>query len=812
MNIFNSIQETAQLLLKQDNSSNNTIRSRDIRRTVCYAAFLFGIIAVLIGCPDSMGAGNGIATEATKVQIIASGTINSTTITLNWILPIDTDGYLGVTIREENNSGSLSNPVDVDADITTYQVTNLESATEYTFIITTRYNASGKNNSAMAMDTTALPTEIRAVVFYDAATTSDSATLTWRDPEDTTNYIGVTVSVASTVGDLSVNMEQFVERDINNILVISGLDAETTYTHAFTFVTQYSGSTTGSRSEHTATVTTQSNIVTAVAVSDITQDSVALSWTPPEDAGEDYEGVTISAMPDIGDAITVDVDIPEITMVVGSLAAFTPYVFAITTRYSIANKQGGTRTIPMLTTLSMNTFDRDGDTLVDITSLERLDNVRYNLDLGGTSDDGRYKDENQAADNAGLLCGANENTKCTGYELMRSLDFADAGSYDGGMVNTNWRPTSGDPATATNAGWDPIGGNFASRFEGNGYTIRNLYARNIDSSTGAHIGLFHTIASGATVRSIGIQDAALYGSDGSSDFIGAVAGRNNGSVIASYTHNTTANSGAGLNDSTGGLIGLSSGKIIASYAYNSTLRNDAGTAGFVGALLGGNTNNIGATVIASYARGGTVSGGADNSDNVGGLIGATTNNILIAATYSTAAANGGGGNTDNVGGLIGRHNGFLIRASYATGIADGGVVGDTDDRAYALYGFRTSGLGTGITDSYGFGVPVNNNDTGGSNGTDPPTVDGTAITMTEQLTLANAGTTWNSAADDTLHAWDFGDNTEPPALRYADYDDAGNDYHCGNDSIFDGIPTVAASPSGPLTVVCGQTLLPGQGR
>ena len=463
-------------------------------------------------------------------------------------------------------------------------------------------------------------------------------------------------------------------------------------------------------------------------------------------------------------------------------------------------------------TFSANSIDRDGDTLVDITSLECLDNMRYNLDLGAPADaatstpadDGRYKDSTQIADGEGLLCGSDSNTKCTGYELMRSLDFADAGSYEGGSIVTNWRPNNADPAMATNAGWDPIGGNFATRFEGNGYTIRNLYARNIDDSNGANIGLFATIDIEGTVRSIGIQSAALYGSGAAFDTIGGLAGVNNGSIIASYAHNTTVDGGAGP-DSIGGLLGsMSAGHVIASYVSNSTLDSGAGVFDIVGSLVG----IIGAdTVIASYSRGGTVNGGADTNDIVGGLLGQSTGTFIIA-TYSTVTANGGGGNNDFVGGLAGLHNGN-ISASYATGVADGGTPDDTGDRASAFYATRAT-AGTGITDSYGFGTPVNSDNTGGSNGSTKPTVDGTAITMAEQLTLANAGTTWNSAAHDTLDAWDFGDDTEIPALRYADYDGPGTDYSCGDNDIFTGIPTVAASPTGPIPIECGKTLLPGQ--
>ena len=144
-----------------------------------------------------------------------------------------------------------------------------------------------------------------------------------------------------------------------------------------------------------------------------------------------------------------------------------------------------------------------------------------------------------------------------------------------------------------------------------------------------------------------------------------------------------------------------------------------------------------------------------------------------------------------------------ITASYATGVADGGT---GTDLAFALYGNRPAVTGTGLTASYGFGTPVNVGNAGGSNGIAHPA----GVTAASGLTADNAGMQWNQASSDTMDAWDFGTTAQAPALRYADYDGAGNDYSCGNDAVLNGIPTVVAAPSGPLTITCGSTLLPGQ--
>ncbi len=71
------------------------------------------------------------------------------------------------------------------------------------------------------------------------------------------------------------------------------------------------------------------------------------------------------------------------------------------------------------------------------------------------------------------------------------------------------------------------------------------------------------------------------------------------------------------------------------------------------------------------------------------------------------------------------------------------------------------------------------------------------------LYATNASARWNAAADDTMSAWDFGDATQTPALRFADYDGTGIDYDCAD--------YPAMLPDGS-TLVCGTTLIPGQGR
>ena len=139
------------------------------------------------------------------------------------------------------------------------------------------------------------------------------------------------------------------------------------------------------------------------------------------------------------------------------------------------------------TTLLTTSVDFDGNGLIEIKSLDQLNNMRHNLD--GTS----YK---TSGSDRGVMCGVAFNTACRGYELTQSLDFANASSYDSNSINATWRPQDSSGTvipqsmadTATNSGWEPIGDSttpFNTTFEGNGYTISNLYSRRA-----SRVGLF----------------------------------------------------------------------------------------------------------------------------------------------------------------------------------------------------------------------------------------------------------------------------------------------------------------------------------
>ena len=217
-------------------------------------------------------------------------------------------------------------------------------------------------------------------------------------------------------------------------------------------------------------------------------------------------------------------------------------------------------------------------------------------------------------------------------------------------------------------------------------------------------------------------------------------------ITASYA---TGNANGGMgNDSVGGLVGQMSGtnSITASYATgnaNGGMGNDS-----VGGLVGYTSRDTN-TITASYATGDANGGvGSDSVSGLVGFMGAGTNSIT--ASYATGAANGNGG-SDNVGGLVGEVDAsgtHTITHSYAFGATNGGTTDGNDGTAHP------AGLsGSGAAKANGLTAP------GGSENTDADAV-------------------WDQVASNTKDAWDFGTNTQAPALKYADYDGdmAGVDY------------------------------------
>ena len=131
---------------------------------------------------------------------------------------------------------------------------------------------------------------------------------------------------------------------------------------------------------------------------------------------------------------------------------------------------------------------------------------------------------------------------CFGYELTRSLDFADPSSYATGIVNADWR---------SGIGWQPEDlGYYRSpaTFDGNGHVISNLYVNvtDLDDRTNEASGLFAHVQEDSVIRNIGLINVDITGGHN----VGGLAATNEGEVLNSYTTGRVSGS-----DNVGGLVG-----------------------------------------------------------------------------------------------------------------------------------------------------------------------------------------------------------------------------------------------------------------
>ena len=285
-------------------------------------------------------------------------------------------------------------------------------------------------------------------------------------------------------------------------------------------------------------------------------------------------------------------------------------------------------------------YDIDGDRLINVSNLEQLDAIRYDLDGDGSPDpDGDVNKYGDAFPTSGTetVC----ESGCNGYELARSLDFANPDSYASGAVNTAW--------TAGN-GWDPIAGVGRSPFvfDGNGNTISNLFIKRIDTQG---VGLFSLNDFNGIIHNIGLVDVDVSGETG-----GGLAGINLGTISHSYATGSVS----GSETDTGGLVGLNGSEFVTGGSTISHSSASVAVSGDhnVGGLAG---ENFGA-VMFSHATG-SVEG---DDSAVGGLVG--SNEGTVISSYATGSVSG---SDRSVGGLAGRNWGGAIISSYATGSVSG---------------------------------------------------------------------------------------------------------------------------------------------
>ncbi len=372
--------------------------------------------------------------------------------------------------------------------------------------------------------------------------------------------------------------------------------------------------------------------------------------------------------------------------------------------------------------------DDDGDGLIDIYTINDLDNIRNDLNASGTGLQGLP------------ITGAQ------GYELMNDLDFDSDDSYSD--LSLKSQVTSG-------AGWVPIGlnvsGGFSAIFEGNGFTISNLFI----NRTTSYSAFFESTEFLAEIRNLHLDirflsgdqlTAGLVGSNeaditscsvtgvisNSTSYSGMLIGRHvQGTIQDSYAEGSITSSGF----NTGGFIGEISGfngdeyEVIRCYANVNVSSGNQTSGGFIGDIGGGGTG----TISSCYATGDVVA----SSTWAGGFIGQASGTILNC--YATGSVTS---SSNHVGGFAGQNYGGIINSCYSIGTIDG---------SSSVGGFMGSGSAI-ATDNY---WDTTTSGIGTSAG-------GTGLTTTQlQGSTSNTGIFITWSAD----AWDFGSSTQYPALR-----------------------------------------------
>ena len=264
-------------------------------------------------------------------------------------------------------------------------------------------------------------------------------------------------------------------------------------------------------------------------------------------------------------------------------------------------------------------YDTDGDNLIEVSTLDQLNAIRYDLDGNGTVAAGDQANYDIAFPNAlaSMGCAAT----CTGYELTTDLDFDTDSS---GAVDSS----------DTYASWSPIGTSaspFVATFDGGGHTILKMTIR----ASGSNVGLFGSTSIAAIIRNLALLAVDIDRAPGQPriDAVGAIVGFNRGRIERSYA----AGSVRGV-ERVGGLVGDNQGTIANSYA-NVT----AGGSRYVGGLAGRNHGSV-AIITNSYSIGSqsarsmvysTGRGGFDSGvvGSEGGIVGANTGSAIISASY-----------------------------------------------------------------------------------------------------------------------------------------------------------------------------------
>ena len=267
-------------------------------------------------------------------------------------------------------------------------------------------------------------------------------------------------------------------------------------------------------------------------------------------------------------------------------------------------------------TILASDVDNNGNGLIDLSTQENLDNIRYNL--AGTS----YK---TSASDAGANCGGSD---CRGYELLANI-----------ALSTNWQPIGSTSDS------------FRSRLQGNGYSITNLDINGED-----YLGLFAALA-GATIDNLIVEVVSITGGE----YVGALAGIVKNTTITDVQIRA-ANTNSKL-QATGLRVGGMAG-LIENNTHITNVTSDLDVVvdtvaavneigGLVGVMFSSSieyTTGSGSV----FTRGSASGVNANGIKDVGGLVGTMKADSTISYSSASGSVSSRGDNNRQYGGLVGR--------------------------------------------------------------------------------------------------------------------------------------------------------------
>lgn len=261
--------------------------------------------------------------------------------------------------------------------------------------------------------------------------------------------------------------------------------------------------------------------------------------------------------------------------------------------------------------------DADSDGLVDINSLDDLNEMRNDL-AGSTLRD------------SALGCPANG---CFGYELTRDLDFDSDG--DGDVDGADW---------GAGEAWVPVGtaaAPFAAQFLGNGHVIRNLRLGDIDGVV--DYGLFG-VTDGARIEYLRLElPLVMVDDEAVRPVIGVVAGTFRDSQAQSVYLNDAEVYGS-TDNALGGLFGRAEHADLRDVTFSGRVGNGqnstvAGAGGIAGKLISSRLHNARVRGSVTGARSGGLvetlrNSSISHSSSSAGVVGTTSaGGLVVTAVY-----------------------------------------------------------------------------------------------------------------------------------------------------------------------------------